>query len=122
MKKVILIKHNKGILRKISKTYQVNNLLTEKTCRNLSVAVSKAKNHKEVTKNIKSDRVYYILKGKLSIGQNDKKYVAQKGDIILIPKSTNYQFQGTFQAVLINVPAFNARYERIDKIDNEKIN
>ena len=109
--KIIIIKKNKGVTRKIGKTYQVTNLLTREQCKNLSVAVSKARNHSEITKNIKSERIYYILKGKLVLKRGNKKFVGEKGDIIFIPKNTEYQFQGTFEAILINSPAFRKENE-----------
>lgn len=111
-----LIKRNKGITRKISKTYQVTNFLTQEHCKNLSVAISEAKNHKEITKNIESNRVYYILRGKLIGKSGNEKFIAEKGDILFIPKSTKYQFQGTFKAILINSPAFNPKDEKIIKL------
>lgn len=110
-KEILLIKARQGIIRKISKTYQVTNFLTKEHCKNLSVAISKARNHKEVTKNIKSDRVYYILTGNLVVSRGGKKFIAKKGDILFIPKNTKYQFQGTFEAVLINSPAFRKENE-----------
>lgn len=108
-----LIKKNNRITRIISETYQIDNFLTERDCKYLSIAVSKAKNHSEITKNIKSDRVYYILRGKLFALKGNKKYIAEKGDILFIPKNTKYQFQGTFEAVLINSPAFDPKNEKI---------
>ncbi|GAF93103.1 unnamed protein product, partial [marine sediment metagenome] len=39
-----LIKKRQGVVRGISKTYSVFNFLTKEHCKNLSVAVSKAKN------------------------------------------------------------------------------
>jgi len=111
MKKIILIKKSQGTVRKISKTYQATNFLTGRQSGNLSLAVSKAKNHNEITKNIKSNRVYYILKGKLIVKQGSKRFAADRGDIIFIPKNISYQFQGTFEAILINSPAFNKEDE-----------
>jgi len=116
MVNIKLIKKSRGIVRKISKTYRITNFLTKEHCKHLSVAVGEARNHKEVTKNIKSDRVYYILKGRLVVKSGNKKFIINKGDIIFIPKNTNYQFQGTFESVLINSPAFNPKNERISKI------
>jgi len=114
--RLILIKKNKGTLREIAKTYQVVNFLTKEHCKSISVAISKARRHKEITKNIKSDRVYYVLKGELVVRGGKKKFTATKGDILFISKNTRYQFQGTFEAVLINSPAFNPKNEKIKKI------
>ena len=110
-KRIILIKKKQGVGRKISKTYWAVNFLTKEHCKNLSVAIGKARNHKETTKNTKSDRAYYILKGKLVLKSKNKRFVAEKGDILFIPKNTRYQFQGTFEAVLINSPAFKKENE-----------
>ena len=108
---ITLIKKDKGASRKIGKNYQVVNFLTEEDCKNLSVAVSKAKNHNEKTRNTKSHRVYYVLKGKLTVKQGKKSFVAGSGDSIFIPRNTKYQFHGTFEAVFINSPAFNKKNE-----------
>lgn len=103
-------------MRKIAKSYQVTNFLTKENSKNLSVAVSRAKNHKETTKNIKSDRVYYILKGKLTAKSQNKKFVGEEGDVLFITKNTEYQFQGIFEAIVINSPAFNPEDEKISEI------
>jgi len=33
--------------------------------------------------------------------------------VVFIPKNTKYHFRGTFEAVLINSPAFNPKEEKI---------
>ncbi len=101
-----IFRKKQGITRKISPSYKVTNYLTNKTSKNISCAISKAKNHSEITKTNESDRVYYILKGKLLITVDNKKIKINEGDMIFIPKNTEYQFGGTFKAVLINSPAF----------------
>ena len=110
------IKKNEGIARKISETYQVTNFLTKDSSENISLAVSKATNHSETTKNIRSDRVYYILEGKLIVRKDNKEFVAELGDVIFIPKNTEYHFEGTFKAILVNSPAFRPEDEQISKL------
>ncbi|MFA4907325.1 MAG: cupin domain-containing protein [archaeon] len=112
---VQIIKKSEGIARKISENYKVTNFLTKDSSKNVSLAVSEAKNHSETTKNIRSDRVYYVLEGKLVVKKNGKKFVAKQGDTIFIPKNMEYHFEGTFRAVLINSPAFSQQDERISK-------
>ena len=118
--KIKLIKNNKGIIRKISETYQVTNFLTKKLSENVSVAISEATNHSETTKNIKSDRIYYILKGKLIVKKDGKEFVAESGDLEFIPKNTEYHFGGTFKTILINSPSFNSRDEQIKELCQKK--
>ena len=111
-----IIKKNQGIARKISKNYQVTNFLTKDSSENASLAVSEATNHSETTKNIRSDRVYYVLEGQLVVKKNNKEFVAKRGDVVFIPKNTEYHFEGTFKAILINSPAFNPQDEQISKL------
>lgn len=80
------------------------------------MAIGKARDHNEITRNVKSNRIYYILEGELVVRKGNKKFIAEKSDILFIPKNTKYQFQGTFKAVLINSPAFNPKDEKIGKI------
>jgi len=111
--KPILIRSTDGFERKISETYSVKNMLTKQECENVSVAVSSAIGHKETTKSEVSDRVYYIIEGELKV---EPELIAKKGDILFIPKNTEYSFSGTFKAVLINAPAFSFDKEKIKKI------
>lgn len=111
-----LIKKNQGITRKISETYNVTNFLTRDTSENVSLAIGEAINHSETTKNVGSDRIYYVIEGKLFVKKENKEFVAEVGDIIFIPKDTEYQFKGTFKAILINSPAFSPKNERISKL------
>lgn len=108
---VKIIKSENGISRKISDSYSVLNLLTATDSDNVSLAVSTAKNHKETTKTT-SDRVYYVLEGELIV--NDE-YKAKKGDIVFVSANTEYNFKGTFKAVLVNSPPFKKNEELIYK-------
>jgi len=110
--KIVLIKNNQKKIRKISDTYSINNLLTSDITKQISVAIGSAKNHKEITLNKKSNRVYYILKGKLIIKSKEKEFIGKVGDVIFIPKNTEYYFKGTFSALIINSPAFERKYEK----------
>ena len=108
-----IIKKNEGITRKISETYKVTSLLTKDLSDNVSLSVGNAANHSETTKNIRSDRIYYILEGKLILEGDNKKFVAEKGDVIFIPHNTEYYFQGSFKAVLVCSPAFSSKDEQM---------
>ena len=117
MRKIVLIKRNEGRKIEISKTYEVTDFLTKDICKSVSVALGKASDHEETTRNIKSDRIYFVLEGKLTVrDENGKVFIARRGDIVFIPKNTKYHFKGTFKALLINSPAFDPKYEKIEKI------
>jgi ethanolamine utilization protein EutQ (cupin superfamily) len=113
---IILCKKKDGITRKISESYRITNFLTKESSENVSVAVSEAKNHSETTRNVRSDRAYYVLEGRLVVSKDGKELSAEPGDVIFIPKNTRYSFSGTFKAVLINSPAFSPQDEKISKM------
>jgi len=111
-----LIKKEQMIQRKISDSYSVLNMITKETSKKVSFAVSEAENHSEITKNVKSDRIYYVLEGQLTVSQGNDVYTANPGDLIFIEVNTPYHFKGTFKAILINAPSFDQKNERILKI------
>ena len=107
-----IIKSENGVSRKISDSYSVLNLLTANDSDNVSLAVSSADNHNESTKTT-SDRVYYILEGELIV---DDILVAKKGDVVFVSANTEYNFKGSFKAVLVNSPPFKKTNEEISKL------
>ena len=107
-----IIKSEDGICRKISDSYSVLNLLTAHDSDNVSLAVSSADNHDETTKTT-SDRVYYILEGELIVDDN---LVAKKGDVVFVSANTEYNFKGSFKAILVNSPPFKKANEEITKL------
>jgi ethanolamine utilization protein EutQ (cupin superfamily) len=111
-----VIRKSEAIARKISDSYQVINFLTREASENVSLAIGQAENHSETTKNVRSDRIYYIIEGKLVLKQGGNELVAEPGDVVFIPKNTEYGFGGSFRAILINSPAFNPEDERISQL------
>ncbi len=106
------IRPKEGIKRQISDSYSVLNLLTSKDSDNISLSISKADNHKETTKTT-SDRIYYILKGKLVVNDD---LIVRKWEVIFIPANTEYSFKWTFKAILLNSPPFKKKNESISKL------
>ncbi len=102
--------------RKISDSHSVFNMLKRGLSKDVSLSIAVTKNHAEITKNMKSDRIYYILEGKLSVIVGTESYYAKPGDLIFISKRTPYEFSGSFKAVLINVPAFDQKDEKIIRL------
>ncbi|MEI6650169.1 MAG: hypothetical protein WCL23_01905 [Candidatus Moraniibacteriota bacterium] len=102
-----IIRSRESAERKISDSYSVLNLLTAEESNRVSIAVGIANDHVETTKTT-SDRAYYILKGELIV---DGESVAETGDVVFIPADTEYRFEGTFTAVLVNSPPFRKENE-----------
>ena len=102
--------------RKISDSHSVFNMLKKELSKDVSLSIAVAKNHSEITRNMRSDRIYYVLEGKLNVIVGTESYTAKPGDLIFISKRTPYNFSGTFKAVLVNVPAFDPRSEKIIRL------
>ena len=100
--------------KKVADTYSVFAMLSKEDSKNLSMCLSKAKKHKEIALNTKSDRFYYIIKGKVKVEAEGKKLEAKKGDLIFISANTKYKFSGTFEAVQVLSPPFDAANEPLD--------
>ncbi len=109
---ITLIKKSGGKKRQVDKTHYVINFLTKRLSKNVSLAVINAKNHVATTKSVKSDRIYYVLNGKLRVIYKNNLWTALPGDVIFIPMKTLYSSSGTFVAIAINSPAFDIKYER----------
>jgi ethanolamine utilization protein EutQ (cupin superfamily) len=115
-----IVKASEAIERKIGNTYSVFVMLSKEDSKNLSMCLSKAKKHKEITLNIKSDRIYYIIKGKVKIETEGQKFEASKGDLVFITANTKYKFSGTFEAVQVLSPPFDPTNEPLDINGNPK--
>jgi ethanolamine utilization protein EutQ (cupin superfamily) len=115
-----VVKASEAKERKVADTYSVFGMLSEEDSKNLSMCLSKAKNHKEIALNTKSDRIYYITKGKVKIKAEGKSLEAGKGDLIFISANTKYEFNGTFEAVQVLSPPFDPANEPLDVDGNPK--
>lgn len=104
-----IIKQEDGVIRKISESYSILNLLTSDLSEKLSLSISEAKDHNETTQTT-SERVYYILEGKVIIDDN---LIVKEGELVFISANTKYNFQGTFKAILINSPSFDKNNENV---------
>jgi len=91
----------------IAESYKIYNMLTIDDSENVTVVRSEADNHYEITMNTDSDRAYYILAGKMILDGVS----SEAGDVVYIPKNTEYQFEGTFEAIIVSSPAFNPKYD-----------
>ncbi len=108
---ILLIKKEEMEETKVNSDYTIFSMLKKELSKNVSLSVVKSKGHAEITRNMRSDRIYYVLEGQLRVTVGPESYTASHSDLIFISKRTPYHFDGTFKAVLINVPAFDPRAE-----------
>lgn len=97
-----IFKKGLAVKRDISPSHSVFNLLTAKDSERLSLGLATTQNHLETT-TTHNERVYYVLEGKMIV---NKEIHGEPGDVILISTETEYTFQGTFKAIVINSPPY----------------
>ena len=107
-----LFKKEEATVRKITDSYSVFNFLTADDSDKVSIAVGSAINHDETTKT-NSDRAYFVLEGELIVNNN---LIGNPGDVVFIPSNVQYNFKGTFKAVIVNSPPFKKLNEIIRKL------
>lgn len=57
----------------------------------------------------RSTRVYYVLDGSAWFGVGrDERYEARRGDVVVIPPATPYEFEGEMTYLVINGPGYLA--------------
>ncbi len=63
-------------------------------------------------KNIKSDRIYFVLDGKGEFIIDEKSISVKKTDVVIVPKNTPYDYRATggttLKLFLVHFPAFDA--------------
>jgi len=115
-----IVKASEAKERKVADTYSIFGMLSKEDSKNLSMCISKAKNHKEIALNTKSDRFYYIIDGKVRVETEGQTFDAIKGDLVFISANTKYKFSGTFEAVQVLSPPFDRANEPLDINGNQK--
>ena len=58
-------------------------------------------------KTLRSTRVYYVLDGEAQfvVGDDDS-FVARRGDVVVIPRGTFYEFEGEMTYLVVNGPGY----------------
>jgi mannose-6-phosphate isomerase-like protein (cupin superfamily) len=73
---------------------------------NASVAKIKVKDNHGRVKSSYNDRIYYVIEGEGTFIISGSKNSVEKGDLIIVPKNTEYDFYGNLTLLLVHVPAF----------------
>lgn len=73
---------------------------------NASLALIKVKDKHGETKAMLNDRIYYVIEGNGFFLINGERQEIEKGDVVIVPKASEYDFGGELMVLLVNVPAF----------------
>ena len=93
---------------KVEKGYVVDNYLSKEDGVGYSIVRTHLDGKHPFMKNINSNRTYYLISGKATFVIEEKEIVVQTGKMLVIPRNTKYDFQGKFDALLVDCPAFDA--------------
>lgn len=76
------------------------------------------KGHEKYCKSTTSSFIYYVLSGEGIFKINNERYNVTEGDVIEIPKNTDFVFAGKMKLLLIMTPPFNPE-SQIDGAEND---
>ena len=79
------------------------------------VEVRRNSQNKIIGKDIESDTIYYVLEGEGICLMNGKENPIKKGDLITVPKNTNYKNVGNIRLLAISIPKFNKQNQVYSK-------
>ena len=111
MYKKVLYDKNKSI--EVEKGYIVDNYISKDDDIGYSVVRTHLDGRHPFMKNTNSNRTYYLINGEASFYINDQIINVSSGEMMIIPKNTKYAFRGKFDAILIDCPAFDVKYDVI---------
>lgn len=107
--------YNKEKSIEVEKGYIVDNYVQKEHNLNYSILRTHLNGSHPYMKNIKSDRTYYLIDGKVEFIFEDNNIILSKGEMLVIPKNTKYSFHGKFDAILVDSPAFDPKDDIIYK-------
>ena len=117
MYKKVIYDKNKSV--EVEKDYIVDNYISKEDNIGYSVVRTHLDGKHPFMKNTNSNRTYYLINGYADFYIDDEIVNVSSSEMIIIPKDTKYAFKGKFDAILIDCPAFDVKY---DVIYDEEIN
>ena len=103
-----VIRKKEAITRQVSDNKTATNFITKEISPNVSLAVIENKGRfGEVVAD--SNRIYYVLRGHLSLELGSEKVELDEGDACFISSGTSYVMSGDCKAVTVDQPAFGTK-------------
>ncbi len=118
MTKAFKIGYDQSKSVEVEKNYIVDNYLSKEDGMGYSIVRTHLDGSHPFMKNICSNRTYYLIHGTATFYLGEEKVHLTEGEMLVIPKNTKYAFQGKFDAILVDGPAFDVKN---DVIYDEKI-
>ncbi len=103
-----VVRKVEALVRQVSDNKTATNFITKEISPNVSLAVIDNKGfYGEVT--VESDRIYYIVSGKLSLEFSGEKVELNEGDACFISHGSSYLLSGDCKVVTVDQPAFGTK-------------
>lgn len=106
----MIVKKSDAILRKW-KNIEIWNYITKSVCDSISFSIAELDWIHNKTKNIESDRIYYILEWEAIIEIENEKTNVSIWDVIFIPKGKVHSMFWKVKYIVLNSPSFDIKNE-----------
>lgn len=100
-----VVRKSEAIFRVIAENKKSLNFITKDISEGVSLAITEGVNYSE-QENAKYNRIYFVLKGELTLTFDNEKALLREEDSCFISQGTKYTMSGTFRAIVVNQPAF----------------
>ena len=103
-----VVRESEAVLRRVNNNKTVANFITKDISPSFSLSVV---SNKGVFGLITTDsnRIYYILSGKLRLDIDGKKIELRKGDSCFLSAGSSYLMSGNCRAITVDQPAFGTK-------------
>lgn len=107
MSKVLKIIYDENKSVEVEKNYIVDNFLSKDDKMGYSIVRTHLDGKHPFMKNVNSNRTYFLLKGYAKFYTDNEVIDLNEGEMLVIPKNTKYAFEGKFDSILVDCPAFD---------------
>lgn len=101
-----IIRQTDTLKRIISPTKSATNYITKNISPNISLATTKGIDCNEIETTL-YDRIYFVLSGVLRLNFDNSIVEINPQDSCFVSKNTTYTISETFEAIVVNSPAFD---------------
>ena len=105
-----VIRKAEAAIRKVSEGKTVENFVTKELSPNVSLAVVENKGYFGEVK-VESDRIYYIILGRLVLEFSGEKVELDEGDACFVSHGSSFIFSGDCKVVTVDQPAFGTKIQ-----------
>lgn len=100
-----IVTSKERITRHITDVHSVDNYITKETTPNISLAINKLSGQLDTT-TTNYERIFYFIKANVNFTIENEVIHFEDGDSLYLAPNSSYSASGTYEAVVVNSPAF----------------